>query len=100
MIYLDASIGEVKNVTVLEFGKGDIHMYLGANSKEGRVDLYFKNGEVEEIGVGQAHEHMTIEELNPQIVMLFKKVESIDALITRLNEAKEMFISNKNKEKQ
>lgn len=91
MIFRDAIFGKTEGVTVMEFGTGDILMINSKDKKSGHTALAFKTrdtpkpiGYTEDLSIG------TYDEMKPEVVMVFRKKESIQATIEMLQELKEL----------
>ncbi len=95
MIHLNATIGTLTNQIVAEFGIGDISMIVVGNSLNPYSAVCLRTQEPQEIGSKSEHSCETLEEIKPQITLLFSKVESIDVLVETLLEAKELLESYK-----
>lgn len=88
MIHKNTTFGALENVTVLEFGKGDIMITHGDNEKHQSV--HFKT--TESFEVGQVHknpEGATSDDFKSEIIMTFDNPNSIDVLMEYLQIAKE-----------
>jgi len=75
-----------------EFGTGDIQ--INAAEGDDYVAVSFRNSEVKPIGTHDTPELVgtPIDELKPQFVMTFNRVESIDAIMRSLQESKDALI--------
>jgi hypothetical protein len=90
MIYKNQTIGESDNVTVAEFGSGDILVGAAyAKNQPMSFLLLFNNDKVEEIGVSSLGVSEAINNGLPyEIVLSFTKVESIDVVVETLTKMK------------
>ncbi len=99
MITKNANYGKTKNVTVLELGTGDCKM---AHSKfqNNEVHLAFKTTEPNPINVALEPypKGTTMNDIQPELVFIFRKIESIDAVIYMLNSCRKEFEDNKTKQ--
>ena len=95
MIDHNVTYGTVEGVTVLQFGTGDIRMHAVKYGPEQGPEfpyagVIFKNDEPQPIGTVQPKvEQQTSNDVQPEVVMIFTKVASIDALIETLQEARQ-----------
>lgn len=94
MIYKRARFGNVDNVTVCEFGTGDIEM-VQANYDNGAVCLCLKTQKQGEIGRVEEHGYKNTDDMQPQVVLMFARVESVAAVIISLEEIRQKMLSNK-----
>lgn len=88
MIFKNAIFGNTQYVTVCEFGTGTIKM-VQSKPKDGTVNLYLKTQEPEPIGLVQEHSYKSIDDMKPEVVLMFKNIESLNAVILTLQELKE-----------
>lgn len=93
MIIQNATYGSTENVTVAEFGTGDIHMMGSEKAIDGSIHLGFRTSEPKPINVIVPMEPTSYDELKPQIMFIFRKEESIDSLINMLIDCKRDFVS-------
>lgn len=94
MIIKNTKFGEVEYVTVCEFGTGDIEMTPTLKTN-GRVFLAMKTtDEPHEIGIKRDGGYATTNDLKPEIVLSFDKIESIDAVISSLLDCKEELLKD------
>jgi hypothetical protein len=85
MIYKNKNYGKVEDVTILEFGQGDILCVPGVGEKH--TSVLFKTHEPHEIG----KEHTVgpdSDQFKPDVVMTFNNPGSIDVVIEMLQKAK------------
>jgi hypothetical protein len=88
MITKNANYGKTENVTVIEMGTGDVHMFQGLK-KNNSVSLVLKTLEPMPINVKIPHDYKSFDELQPEVVFIFTKSESIDSMISMLQSCKE-----------
>ena len=74
-----------ENQTVVEFGDGDIGMEVLSSSNNETFGVLFSNTEKGEIGVSVKRE---IRE--PEMLFIFKNIESLDVVIHALQECKRL----------
>jgi hypothetical protein len=95
MIHKDATFGKTKNVTLLEFGTGDILMTGSRKSDEGITVVAMKTmNKPMPINVRFDSRYKTFNEMQPEVVLVFKEIESIDSLISALQNTKIEMQSN------
>lgn len=96
MIFKNVDYAATSGVTLLEFGLGDICMMcIEANDTDGGPlgGLIFKATEPHPIGHDDASVlGKTTDDIQPEVIMTFSKVESIDVLIERLQMARSQFV--------
>jgi len=94
MITKDAQFGNTKNVVVCEMGTGDVWMLGSEKGKNGETVLAMKTvDEPRPINVIEKASVETFDEMKPQLVFVFNKVESIDSFINMLQNCKTEMIS-------
>lgn len=97
MIIKGAVFANTENVTVLEFGKGDVHLFNACINGKGHVVL--KSGKELPLGVIDRKKHyknkLTLENISPDVVMFFENTESIDIVIDQLSDLKRLMNENK-----
>lgn len=93
MINKNATFGKTENVVVCELGTGDVWMVGSEKGNNGEVILALKTTEPREINVKENSEVCSYDEMKPEIVFIFNKVESLDALIGMLQDCREEMIS-------
>lgn len=83
------TVDEVE-MTLMEFGSGDINMRftVGEGHPPGAV---FKTTEPRPIGLGPDEPEATLDEWNPEVMMTFSCVESLDVVINHLIELRHSF---------
>ena len=87
MIKNNISYGNIIVPTFAEFGKGDIAVMHGLN--DDHVALILKNTRSFEIGSTNTFQQGdSSDNIFPEIVMVFDKIESIDVMIEQLELAK------------
>ena len=92
MINKNCIYGKVTGVTVAEFGTGDIEMNGSEKDKNGSVHLAFKTVETPGIiGKKVKSTYKTFDEMQPEIVFIFNKIESIDSVINMLKDCRKDF---------
>ncbi len=74
-----------ENITVAEFGDGDIGMEVLPSTNNKTFGVLFSNTEKGEIGVSVKRE---IRE--PEMLFIFKNIESLDVVIHALQECKRL----------
>ena len=90
MIVKNAIFGKTENVTVCEMGTGDVWMLGSEKDKEGSVVLALKTVlDPQPINVKRKTKVKSFDEMAPELVFIFSKVESIDSLIGQLEDIKE-----------
>ena len=89
MIHKKATYGKTEDIMVVEMGSGDIQMCGGTKDDFGRVHLCLKTTEdAREINVSYDNDFKSFDEMKPELVFMFSKVESIDSLIAMLEDCK------------
>ena len=89
MIIKNATYGNDKDVIVVEMGSGDIHMCQTEITKSNAIHLVFRTTEPQEINVTHSIEKaIELTTKPPEMVFIFNKIESIDSLISMLQDCK------------
>jgi len=88
MIIKNAVYGKTQNVTICELGSGDVWMLGSKKGEKGEVVLALKTTEPREINVKENAEVGSYDEMQPEIVFIFNKIESLDALIGSLQDCR------------
>lgn len=96
MIHKNAEMGNRKDVTVVEFGTGDILIAgIGAEKEKLHGVLFSQDVPKVKSNWNNVENPITsIEEAKNPVVLYFSNPESVDQLITSLNEVKEHFKNN------
>jgi len=86
--------------TIAIFGEGKIQMIntgIFENNEDGKeVHLLLKyQNEPQEMNKKSKHGFKTIQEVNPEIVLIFKNTECVDSLIAQLQDVKKQFKNTK-----
>ncbi len=90
MIHKKAKFGNTKDIMVCEIGTGDIYMIGSEKGEKGETVLAFKSQkEPKPINVIEKASVESFDEMEPELVFIFNKVESIDSIISMLNGCKE-----------
>ncbi len=90
MIKKDTQFGKTKNVMVCEMGTGDVWMLGSEKGESGETILAMKTvDEPRPINEIQTASVDTFDEMKPELVFVFNKVESIDSFINMLKDCKE-----------
>ena len=91
MIYKNAKVGSVTGVTVCEMGFGGVTMVPSNPQPNTPVSLLIKSqNPPTPIGVKMTCEEKTSDEYKPELVLMFHNEESIDAVISSLQDCKEV----------
>lgn len=94
MITKNAKYGETNDVVVAEMGTGDVLMIGSQKAENGSVHLAFKTTETPQpINVIVDTKVKSYDEFQPEIVFIFNKVESIDSLISMLQNCRDEMLS-------
>lgn len=94
MIEKNATYGKTDNVVIVKLGKGDVHMIMSEKSEDNSVHLAFRTTEPHSINeIREIEDGITYDDLKPEIVFIFNKVEGIDSLIEMLKDCKKEFLS-------
>lgn len=90
MIKKNATFSQLTDVTILEFGTGDILVSEGHGIENDYTAVMFKNQEPKGIGVeDDTWRGKTSDELQPDVIMIFTNPNSIDVIVDKLQKAKE-----------
>lgn len=90
MIYKKADFGNTKGIMVCEMGFGDVEMHSSAKGATGEVVLAFKNADrPHPINVVEKSPYKSFDEMQPELVFIFNKAESIDSVISMLEDCRE-----------
>lgn len=97
MIRKDVQYSKCLIPCLVEFGKGDVAVMDGIN--EYHACVMFKNASPGEIGAADTYiKGQTSDEIGPELIMVFNKIESIDVVIGKLKLCKRSLIKlNKSK---
>ena len=90
MITKNAKYGKTKYVVVAEMGTGDVHMIGSEKAENGSVHLAFKTTKTPQPVDTKVKSY---DEFQPEIVFIFNKVESIDSLISMLQDCRSEMLS-------
>ena len=95
MVHKNIDYGNVKNVTVVEFGKGTLSIVDGANN-EGFLSLLIKTKDFSPIGEVSGSEKNS-DEFSPEIAIVFNNKESFDVFYEFVENIKRKFQTDLNK---
>ena len=89
MIHKKANFGKTKDIMVCEMGTGDVWMLGSERGENGETILAFKSiNPPKPIGVKKKSDVSSFDEMKPELVFIFNKIESIDSLIGMLSDCK------------
>ena len=89
MIHKKANFGKTKDIMVCEFGTGDVWMIGSEKGEKGEIILALKTTtESNPINVREKASVDTFDEMEPELVFVFNKIESIDSMINMLKDCK------------
>lgn len=89
MIHKNATYGQTKNIMVCEMGTGDVWMIGSEKGENGETVLAMKTvSEPRPINVIEKPSVKSFDEMQPELVFVFNKVESIDSFINMLQGCK------------
>ena len=89
MITKNATYGQTKNVMVCEMGTGDVWMLGSEKGEKGETVLAMKTvAEPRPINVIEKASVETFDEMQPELVFIFNKIESIDSFINMLKDCR------------
>ena len=88
MILKNVQFAKTKNATVLDFGEGDIHIATAKQKDDKYTCVLFRNIKKGKIGRGVKPKPATSDDMKPEIVMIFRKTESIEVVLDALKKAK------------
>ena len=89
MIRTKSDYGKTKDIMVCEMGTGDIHMLGSEKAENGSVHLAFKTTkEPQPINVILPTNCDSYDEFKPELVFIYNKVESIDSMISMLQDCR------------
>lgn len=91
MIYTKQNFGTLKNKTIIEIGEGSVGVSSGGNIATFRS--------IEKTNVGRDLGRGTLEEIDPEILMVFNNEEGLDVVIRALNLVKQEFEKTKHEAK-
>jgi len=96
MIYKKANFGKTKGIMVCEMGSGDVWMIGSERGLKGEAILAMKTvSEPGPINVIQKASVETFDEMEPELVFIFNKSESIDSFINMLKDCKNEMVEKK-----
>lgn len=79
MIHKNVRFGNIKNVTVVEFGKGTLSVVDGKSSSVSNRGILIKEQEYCPIGEVRGTSN-TSDDFQPQVVLLFNNIQSVAVL--------------------
>lgn len=89
MIHKNIKFGNVKNVTVVEFGKGSLSLVVSTNGK-GRQSIQIKT--IDPLPVGTELDLVdTSDQFKPEVVLCFNNKESFDLFMYYCDLIKKQF---------
>jgi len=89
MINKKADYGKTKDIMVCEIGTGDVIMISSEKGENGETILALKTvSEPHPINIITKTDIKTFDEMKPELVFIFNKVESIDCMINMLKDCK------------
>ena len=89
MVEFNQKIGNVKGITIIELGKGDLQVSMIHNKEDGYTGVQFINDEQRPIGT--RHPGMvglTTDESSPNAIITFSNIESLEVFEKHLKHAK------------
>jgi transcription antitermination factor NusA-like protein len=87
MIYKSAKVGEINDVTVIEFGTGDVA--IGAcKDKNGMCALTFMQTEKGKVGSTHRDKGKNINEVGLDVLFTFMNIESLEVVEDMLSKVK------------
>ena len=96
MIHKKATFGKTKDIMICVMGTGDVKMIGSVKGEKGETMLAFKTvNEPHPIDVIEKASVKTFDEMNPELVFVFNKVESIECMIHMLEDCIEEMNKNK-----
>jgi|11BtaG_2_1085332.scaffolds.fasta_scaffold06836_9 hypothetical protein len=93
MIRKNIEFGNLKDVTVLEFGKGDIQVQPSLG--DDYTAVLFKTDEINPIGTEHETKGKDSDWFKTEIAMTFTNVESLDVVVKKLKEARKYLTKKK-----
>lgn len=89
MIIKNCKYGNNENVTMVELGEGNVHIFFGVEINK-HADLVFKNGRQLPVGkiTKETKEILKKDVMEAQMVIRFKNVNSVTTLINQLKDVK------------
>ena len=88
MIYKNAIIGKIKNVTLIELGDGDVQVAALKSKEDKYVGIEFVNDVPNKIGTKHNTAGTTTDNSNPDAMLTFTNIESIEVVERALAKAK------------
>ena len=89
MIHKNATVGELNSIYHIELGKGDVQVNVAQWPSEGAVSLTFKQDvESHPIGTGHNHAGTTTDEVEPNALISFSNIESLEVVQRALDRAR------------
>lgn len=90
MIRNNVKVGTVLVETMIELGNGDVKVAALKFQEDNQVGIEFVNDKPNPIGTKHNTAGTTTDESNPQVILSFTNVESIEVVERALNKAKIM----------
>ena len=96
MIHKKATFGKTKDIMVCIMGTGDVKMIGSEKGEKGETVLALKTvNESHPIDVREKAKVKTFDEMKPELVFIFNKVESIDCMIHMLEDCRGEMLKSK-----
>lgn len=94
MIFKNGTVGKHINVTLLEFGKGDIDVAPAITNGKPNSLVFYARPE-SEIGTTTNNVGKTTDEVGIDVMFVFEKPESIDVIVKQLKAVKNNMLNHK-----
>jgi hypothetical protein len=88
MVEFNQKIGRSKGVTIIELGKGDTKVSYIHCKEDGYTGVLFTNDTVNPIGTKHGVSGVTTDELQPNAMLIFTSIKSIEVVERKLHMAK------------
>jgi len=93
MIYKNDKIGKTKGITLIELGNGDVMVGAIRCKQNKYTGIEFVNNQKKPIGTKHNTVGCTTDNTNPQVILSFKNIESLEVVERALAKAK-VFLKN------
>ena len=88
MVEFNQKIGKTNNVTIIELGKGDTKVAYVHCKEDGYTGISFTNDSIKPIGTSDGCSGITTDDLQPNAMLTFTSIESLEVVERNLHKAK------------
>ena len=88
MVEFNQEIGRTKDITIIELGKGDTKVAYIHCKEDGYTGVSFTNDSIKPIGTSTGCSGITTDDLQPNAMLIFTSIESLEVVERNLHKAK------------